>query len=108
MDVGSIAQLSTTMAETGTRQAVGLTVLKKAQDIQSSTATALLAALPPVQSAPSLPAHLGNRIKRQPERRSVAPVWRFAVPMPTPPSSTVESGRFCLSFRFFSCSCQVD
>ncbi|MCC7641515.1 MULTISPECIES: YjfB family protein [Janthinobacterium] len=62
MDVGSIAQLSTTMAETGTRQAVGLTVLKKAQDIQSSTATALLAALPPVQAAPSLPAHLGNRI----------------------------------------------
>ena len=62
MDVASIAQLSTTMAETGTRQAVGLTVLKKAQDIQSSTAAALLEALPPIQSAPSLPAHLGNRI----------------------------------------------
>lgn len=62
MDVGSIAQLSTTMAETGTQQAVGLSVLKKAQEVQSSTATALLAALPPVPAAPNLPAHLGNRI----------------------------------------------
>jgi hypothetical protein len=62
MDVAGIAQLSTTMAETGTRQAVGMTVLKKAQDIQSSTAAALLEALPPVQSAANLPAHLGNRI----------------------------------------------
>lgn len=62
MDVGGIAQLSTTMAETGTQQAVSVAVLKKAQDIQSSTATALLDALPPVPSAPNLPAHLGNRI----------------------------------------------
>ena len=62
MDVGSIAQLSTTMAETGTRQAVGMAVLKKAQDIQSSTATALIEALPPVPAAPNLPSHLGNRI----------------------------------------------
>lgn len=62
MDVGSIAQLSTTMAETGNRQAVGVAVLKKAQEIQSSTATALIEALPPVQAAPNLPSHLGNRI----------------------------------------------
>jgi len=62
MDVGSIAQLSTTMAETGTRNAVGIAVLKKAQDIQSSTATALIEALPPAQPAANLPSHLGNRI----------------------------------------------
>ena len=62
MDVGSIAQLSTTMAETGNRQAVGMAVLKKAQDIQSSTATALIEALPPVPAAPNLPSHLCNRI----------------------------------------------
>ena len=62
MDVGSIAQLSTTMAETGNRQAVGMAVLKKAQDIQSSTATALIEALPPVPAVPNLPSHLGNRI----------------------------------------------
>ena len=62
MDVGGIAQLATTMAQTGTQQAVGIAVLKKAQDVQSSTANALLEALPPVQSAANLPAHLGNRI----------------------------------------------
>ena len=62
MDLIGIAQLSTTMAETGTRQAVGIAMLKKAQDIQASTATALLQALPPVQSAASLPSHLGSNI----------------------------------------------
>ena len=62
MDVMGIAQLSTTMAETGTRQAVGIAMLKKAQDVQVSTATALLQALPPVQSASNLPAHLGSNI----------------------------------------------
>lgn len=62
MDVMGIAQLSTTVAETGTRQAVGIAMLKKAQDVQASTATALLQALPPVQPAPNLPAHLGSNI----------------------------------------------
>ncbi|MES2742186.1 MAG: YjfB family protein [Pseudomonadota bacterium] len=62
MDVTGIAQLSTSIAETGTKQAVGIAVLKKAQDIQSSTATALIEALPPVQSSASLPAHLGRTI----------------------------------------------
>ncbi|CDG84745.1 YjfB family protein [Janthinobacterium agaricidamnosum] len=62
MDVGGIAQLSITMAQTGTQQAVGIAVLKKAQDIQSSTATALIESLPPVQSTPNLPPHLGSRI----------------------------------------------
>jgi hypothetical protein len=41
---------------------VNISVLKKAEDIQSSTATQLLAALPDVQPAPSLPSHLGNYI----------------------------------------------
>lgn len=59
MDVTGIAQLSTTMADTGTKQAVGIAVLKKAQDIQASSASALIAAIPPV---PNLPAHLGNNI----------------------------------------------
>ncbi len=62
MDVMGIAQLATGIADTGTRQAVGIAVLKKAQDIQSSTATALIEALPPVQAAPNLPAHLGSQI----------------------------------------------
>lgn len=59
MDVSSIAQLSTTIADTGTKQAVGVAVLKKAQDIQASSAAALLQSIPPVQN---LPAHLGNNI----------------------------------------------
>ena len=62
MDITGIAQLSTSIADASTREDVGLAVLKKAQDIQSSSALALIAALPPVQSTPNLPAHLGSRI----------------------------------------------
>jgi hypothetical protein len=62
MDVSSIAQLSTTIADTGTKQAVGVAVLKKAQDIQASSASALIEAIPPVPSTPNLPSHLGNTI----------------------------------------------
>jgi len=62
MDVNGIARLATTMAETGTRQEVGVAVLKKAQDVQASTATALLEAIPPATPASNLPAHLGSRI----------------------------------------------
>ncbi|GAB3393326.1 YjfB family protein [Massilia agri] len=61
MDVSSIAKLSTSIAETGQRQEVNLAVLKKAQQIQASTATQLLDALPAVQQA-NLPPHLGNKI----------------------------------------------
>ena len=61
MDVSSIAKLSSSIAETGQRQEVNLAVLKKAQQIQASTATQLLDALPSVQGA-NLPPHLGNKI----------------------------------------------
>jgi len=61
MDVASIAKLSTSIAETGTRQDVALAVFKKSQQVQEATATQLLDALPSVQSA-NLPAHLGNKI----------------------------------------------
>jgi hypothetical protein len=62
MDVTSIAQTATTIAETGTKQAVGMAVLKKAQDVQASSASALIEAIPPVPTAPRLPSHLGNTI----------------------------------------------
>ncbi len=62
MDVSGIAQLSTTIADTGTKQAVGVAVLKKAEDIQASSASALIEAIPPVPSTPNLPSHLGNTI----------------------------------------------
>ncbi len=59
MDVSGIAKLATSMAETGTSQAVDIAMLKKAQEIQLSTATQLLDAIQPPQN---LPAHLGNTI----------------------------------------------
>lgn len=61
MDAMGIAKLATSIAETGTRQDVGIAVLKRAQDIQATTATQLLEAVK--GSAPTnLPAHLGNTI----------------------------------------------
>lgn len=62
MDVTGIARLATSIADTGTKQAVGVAVLKKAQDIQASSAAALIEAIPPVPSAPKLPSNLGNTI----------------------------------------------
>ena len=60
MDVMGIAKLATSIADTGTRQDVGIAVLKKAQEIQSSTAAQLLEAVQ--ASAPNLPAHLGRNV----------------------------------------------
>lgn len=62
MDAMSIAKLSTSIAETGTKDEVGLAMLKKAQDIQKSTATELLNSVAPMPSGQNLPAHLGNSI----------------------------------------------
>jgi hypothetical protein len=59
MDVASIAKLSSTIAETGIKQEVGFAMLKRAQQIQASTAQQLLAAVPAPQN---LPANLGNTI----------------------------------------------
>lgn len=60
MDVMGIAKLATSIAETGTRQDVNIAVMKRAQDIQASTATQLLAS---VQApAQNLPPHLGNHV----------------------------------------------
>ncbi|MFC4931912.1 YjfB family protein [Massilia sp. GCM10023247] len=62
MDVAGIAKLSTTIAETGNKQEVALTMLKKQQDMQKSMATQLLDAVPAPQPVQNLPAHLGNTI----------------------------------------------
>ncbi|THF66443.1 putative motility protein [Pseudothauera nasutitermitis] len=59
MDVSSIASLSTDLAQARVGDAVGLTVLKKALDIQEQHALQLIAALPQV---PSNPPHLGQNI----------------------------------------------
>lgn len=62
MDVMDIAKLSTSLADTGTTQAVSIAMLKKTEDVQASTAAQLLAALPAPTPSPSLPSHLGNYI----------------------------------------------
>jgi hypothetical protein len=62
MDVAAIAKLATSIAETGNKQEVGIAVLKKAQDIQTATATQMIDALQAVPTVPNLPAHLGNTI----------------------------------------------
>lgn len=59
MDVMGIAKLSTSIADTGLRQDVSLAMLKRAQDLQASTATQLLNAVPPAQN---LPEHLGKNV----------------------------------------------
>ena len=56
MDVTNMAKLATSMAETGIRQEVGVTMLKKAMDIEAASAAQLIQSLP----QPNLPPHLGN------------------------------------------------
>lgn len=60
MDVNSIANLATNMAQERIGQEVGVAVLKKALDIQASSAMALINALPPIP--PSLPPNLGQNV----------------------------------------------
>jgi hypothetical protein len=62
MDAMGIAKLATSLADTGLRQDVGMTMLKKAQDIQASSAAQLLAAVPQAAPAQNLPSHLGNHV----------------------------------------------
>lgn len=64
MDVTGIARLSTSIAETGTKQEVDIAILKRAQQIESSTATQLIEAIrpSPTVTGSNLPPHLGNNI----------------------------------------------
>lgn len=61
MEIGSIASLATSMAQTRTSQDVSIAVFKKALDAQSAGALALLDAIP-AASPPRLPDHLGRNI----------------------------------------------
>ncbi|MCK6391464.1 MAG: YjfB family protein [Azonexus sp.] len=56
MDISAIAAASTQLSQVETAQAVQFAVLKKAMDIEQSTAMQLLQALP------SNPPHLGNSV----------------------------------------------
>ena len=62
MDVSSIASLATTMAETGVKQEVDVAVLKKALDVQGTSALALIQAVPGVSASANLPPHLGQNV----------------------------------------------
>jgi hypothetical protein len=57
-----MSKLATSIADSGTRQDVDLALLKRAQQIESATATQLLEAIQPPQTVQNLPAHLGNKI----------------------------------------------
>lgn len=61
MDVNNIAHLATTIATTATNQAIGLAVMKKANQVQATTAAAMIEALPPATSA-NLPEHIGRNV----------------------------------------------
>lgn len=61
MEIGSIASLATSMAQTRTAQDVSIAVFKKALDTQSAGALALLDAIP-ATPVPRLPDHLGRNI----------------------------------------------
>lgn len=59
MEVNSIANLATNMAQDRNGQAIGVAVLKKALDTQASGALALIGAIPAPQS---LPPNLGQNV----------------------------------------------
>jgi hypothetical protein len=62
MDVTGIAKLATSIAETGNKQEVGIAVLKRAQQIESTTATQLIDAIRSTPTVQNLPPNLGTRI----------------------------------------------
>lgn len=62
MDVSGIAKLATSVAETGVKAEVGIAILKRAQQIESATATQLIDAIRSVPTVQNLPANLGNTI----------------------------------------------
>lgn len=62
MDVTGIANVATTLADVGTSQAVSIAVLKKANEITTESATALIEAVSGNKSVPNLPSHLGRNI----------------------------------------------
>jgi len=62
MNVSGIANLASSMAQAQTGQDIGIAVLKKALDAETSIAAGLIAAIPSVPSVTNLPSHLGRHI----------------------------------------------
>lgn len=61
MEISGIASVATSIAQKKTADAVDVTVLKKALDMQKTTAAAMVAAVTP---SPSLLSHLGQNVNR--------------------------------------------
>jgi len=61
MNVSNLPAIPTSIAAASTDDKVSIAVLRKALDIQASSAATLLDALPTVGSA-NLPAHLGQNV----------------------------------------------
>ncbi|MGZ3157800.1 MAG: YjfB family protein [Burkholderiaceae bacterium] len=62
MEINGIANLASSLSQTTSNDEVGYAVLRKALNAASSTAVQLIDALPAVQPAANLPAHLGQNI----------------------------------------------
>lgn len=62
MDTSAIASLATEMSQARTAEALQVTVLKKALDIQAQGALQLIQAAAPLPQAQNNPPHLGNKI----------------------------------------------
>lgn len=62
MDVSSIASAASAMKAQQTGEAVAVSVLRKALNVQSAGAMTLLQALPPPVPAQNLPANLGQNL----------------------------------------------
>ncbi len=60
MNIGNVGSVSATLSQARTGDAVAITMLKKANDIQAQSAQQLIQALP--QPAANNPPNLGNRI----------------------------------------------
>jgi hypothetical protein len=61
MDIGGIAKLATSMAETGTNADVQTAVMGKIQDVVKTTGAQMVDALNAVPKV-NLPDHLGNNV----------------------------------------------
>lgn len=62
MDVTGIAKVASSIADTGTRPEVDIAILKRAQQIESATATQLLDAIKGTPTVQNLPPNLGTKI----------------------------------------------
>ncbi|MBA3998576.1 MAG: putative motility protein [Candidatus Accumulibacter sp.] len=60
MDVGSVGSISSALSQSVNGDAIGITVLKKAMDIQAQSTMQLLQSLPQINS--NNPPHLGNSV----------------------------------------------